>query len=88
MTASIQPTQNGHAKSIEAEALEVIEAVRNEPAEAVAEAPAKAKRKRRTAAEMQAEKDAKSISVSVDGISYQGQADDIAMLIVAMQKAA
>jgi hypothetical protein len=87
MTASIQPTQNGHAKSIEAEALEVIEAVRNEPAEAVAEAP-KPTRRRRTKSEMQAEKDAKSISVSVDGISYLGQADDIAMLIVAMQKAA
>jgi phosphohistidine phosphatase SixA len=68
--------------------MEVIETVKAEPAEPVAEAPKPKRRARRTAAEMQAEKESKGISVVIDGTSYQGQADDIAMLINAMQKAA
>ena len=88
MTQSIQPTQNGHSRSLEAEAMEVIEAVKSEPSEPVAEAVKPKRRARRSAAEIQAEKDAKGISVIVDGVSLQGDVDDIAKLIGAIQKAA
>ena len=84
MTQSIQPTTNGHSKSLEAEAMEVIETVKAEPAEVQAEP----KRRRRTKAEVQAEKDSKNISVIADGVSLQGDVEDIAKLIGAMQKAA
>ena len=48
---SVLPSTNGH-KSLEAEAMEIIETVKAEPAEVQAEAP---KRGRRTKAEIQAE---------------------------------
>ena len=87
MTSSIQPTTNGHSKSLEAEALEIIETVKAEPAEVQLEPPAKAKRKRRSAAEIQAEKESALISVVVDGTQFAGQPDHIARLLVAMKAA-
>ena len=87
MTASIQPTQNGHSKSLEAEAMEVIEAVKSEPAEPVAEASKPKRRARRTAAEIQAEKQSALISVVVDGTQIAGQPDHIARLLNAMKAA-
>ena len=62
--------------------MEIIETVKAEPAEVQAEAP---KRGRRTKAEIQADKDSRTISVTVDGTSYEGLADHIAQLINAMK---
>ena len=87
MTQSIQPTQNGHSKSLEAEAMEIIETVKAEPAEVQPEPQAKARRKRRSAAEMQAEKESALISLVVDGTQFAGQPDHIARLLVAMKAA-
>ena len=84
MTQSIQPTTNGHSKSLEAEALEIIETVKAEPA---AEAPKPKRRARRSAAEIQAEKQSALISVVVDGTQFAGQPDHIARLINAMKAA-
>ena len=74
-------TQNGH-QSLEAEAALVISEVRSE---AVAEEPAKAtKRRRRSAAEIKAEKVAPEVALSIDGVRYEGQPEDIAAVIKAI----
>ena len=84
MTSSIQPTTNGHSKSLEAEAMEIIETVKAEPA---AEAVKPKRRARRSAAEIQAEKESALISVVVDGTQFAGQPDHIARLLNAMKAA-
>lgn len=87
MTSSIQPTTNGHSKSLEAEAMEIIETVKAEPAAVEPEPQAKAKRKRRSSAEIQAEKQSALISVVVDGTQFAGQPDHIARLLNALKSA-
>lgn len=82
MTQSIQPTANGCATSLEAEAMEVIASVQSEPTEVQAAAP---RRKRRTKAEVVTDS---PISVTVDGTQFDGQADHIARLINAMKQVA
>lgn len=57
------------------------------PAEVQPEPTAKANRKRRTAAEIQAEKESALISVVVDGTQFAGQHEHIARLINAMKVA-
>ena len=74
---------NGHHKSLEAEALAVIETVKAEP-----EAAAQPKRRaRRTREEMAAVKAQGVISVSIDGTAYEGSAADVALLINALKAA-
>ena len=45
---------------------------------------AKARRKRRSAAEIKAEKVASEVALSIDGVRYQGQPEDIAAVIKAI----
>ena len=73
----------GH-KSIEAEALEVIEAVRSEPAAVEPEPQAKATRKRRSKAEIEADRAAQPVVVSIDGTRYEGSPHAIAAVVKAM----
>jgi RNA polymerase sigma factor (sigma-70 family) len=77
--SSPMQSTNGH-QSLEQEAVAVI-------AEVQAEAPKPKRRSRRTAAEMQAEKESALISVVIDGTQFAGQPDHIARLLVAMKAA-
>ena len=66
----------------------VIEADKTESLEASEEAVKPTKRRRRSAAEMQAVKAESAISVTVDGLQLDGQADHIARLLCAMKQTA
>ena len=81
MTLSTQPTTNGHA-AINAESLErLVEAPQAEP---VNEAPKPRKRVRRTREEIEAERQGEVISLSIDGTSYEGSPQAIALVLKAM----
>ncbi len=86
--AIAQPSSNGHAAEVDAEALErLIDDVQT-GGEASQEAPQPTQRRRRTKAEIAAEKTGTAISVTVDGTQFAGQADHIARLINAMKQVA
>ena len=80
----MQPCTNGHSE-VDTAALErLVDQVQAEPK---AETVKPKRRARRSKEEIAAEKAQSTISITVDGSSFEGQVDDIARLIKATQKA-
>ena len=78
--AIAQPSANGHSKSLESEAMEVIASVQSQaPAEVV-----KPTRKRRSREEVAAEKASTAVALKINGMEMKGKPADIAAAMKAL----